>query len=120
MLALHGASASKVLFLLYVNYKIGKTLPRPYVPASTWTFNICIMFANELCAGYPFERMAMLIAPGVSGGQESLLVQWGRSLDGFGGIMPRWEVLFNIAICRMISFNMDYYWSLDYPATSAI
>lgn len=117
MLALHGASASKVLFLLYVNYKIGKTLPRPYVPAATWTFNICIMFANELCAGYPFERMAMLIAPGVSGGQESLLVQWGRSLDGFGGIMPRWEVLFNIAICRMISFNMDYYWSLDYPAT---
>lgn len=121
ILALHGASASKVLFLFYVNYKIGKTLPRPYIPAVTWIFNVCIMFTNELCEGYPFERLAMLLSSstGVSG-EESILVQWARSLDSFGGIMPRWEVLFNIAICRMISFNMDYYWSLDYPATSPI
>lgn len=64
----------------------------------------------------------MLFAPsvGASGDQESSLVQWGRFLDSFGGIMPRWEVLFNIAILRMISFNMDYYWCLDYPATSPI
>lgn len=27
--------------------------------------------------------------------------------------MPRWEVLFKITILRLISFNMDHYWSLD-------
>lgn len=116
IIALHGSSAAKVLFFLYVNYKIGKTLPRSAVPAVTWTFNICTMFANELCAGYPYERVAMFFGFG----QQSALVQCGRALDSFGGIMPRWEVLFNIAILRMISFNMDYYWSLDYPASSPI
>ena len=122
IVALHGVSAVKVLALLYINYRIGKTLPRSYIPAVTWTFNICILFANELCSGYRFEKVAMLFSPsaGVSGEQETTLVQWGRMLDSFGGIMPRWEVLFNIAILRMISFNMDYYWSLDYPAASPI
>ncbi|RJE20593.1 glycerol, partial [Aspergillus sclerotialis] len=122
IVALHGVSAVKVLVLLYINYRIGKTLPRPYIPAVTWIFNICILFANELCSGYRFEKVAMLFtsSAGVPGEQESQLVQWGRMLDSFGGIMPRWEVLFNIAILRMISFNMDYYWSLDYPAASPI
>lgn len=121
IVALHGVSAVKVLFLLYINYRIGKTLPRSYIPAVTWTFNICILFANELCSGYPFEKVAMLFTPSAAAGEpESQLVQWGRMIDSFGGIMPRWEVLFNIAILRMISFNMDYYWSLDYPASSPI
>lgn len=117
--ALHGASAIKVLILLYINYKIGRTLPRAYVPAVTWAFNLCALFANELCGGYPYERVAMLFVPS-SAQEQSSLVQWGRALDSFGGLIPRWEVLFKIAILRMISFNMDYYWSLDYPATSAI
>lgn len=26
--------------------------------------------------------------------------------------MSRWEVLFNITILRLISFNLDYHWSL--------
>ena len=121
ILALHGVSAFKVLFLFYVNYKIGRTLPRPYIPAATWIFNICILFANELCKGYPFAQIALFLSPSAGvPGEESALVQWARSLDSFGGIMPRWEILFNIAILRMISFNMDYYWSLDYPATSPI
>lgn len=34
--------------------------------------------------------------------------------------MPRWEVLFKVTVLRLISFNMDHYWSLEYPAGSAI
>ncbi|KAH8427571.1 putative glycerol:H+ symporter (Gup1) [Aspergillus melleus] len=119
--ALHGVSAIKVLAILYINYKIAKTLPRQYIPTATWVFNISTLFANELCAGYPFERIAaLLVAPADGTGQEAPLVSWARYIDGFGGLIPRWEILFNITVLRFISFNMDYYWSLDYPAASPI
>lgn len=117
--ALHGISVLKVLLILLINYRIGKNLPRNYVPAVTWTFNICILFANELCGGYPLERIAMFLALG-SGEKGSALVQWAQTLDSFGGIMPRWEVLFKVTVLRLISFNMDYYWSVDYSAASPI
>lgn len=118
--ALHGVSAIKVLAILYVNYKIAKTLPRKYIPAATWVFNIGTLFANELCGGYPFERIAAIMVGSDATGQEAPLVAWGRYIDGYGGLIPRWEILFNITVLRFISFNMDYYWSLDYPAASPI
>lgn len=120
--ALHGISALKILLILFINYRIGKNLPRKYVTAVTWTFNICILFANELCGGYQFEKIALLLSPGsgASGEKGSLLVQSAQILDSFGGIMPRWEVLFKVTVLRLISFNMDHYWSVDYPAASPI
>lgn len=118
--ALHGVSALKVLAILYVNYKISKSLPRKYIPAATWLFNIGTLLANELCSGYHLEWVASLFVAPSGADKEAPLVLWGRYLDGFGGIMPRWEILFNITILRLISFNMDYYWSLDYPAASPI
>lgn len=117
LIALHGISTAKVLAILFINYKIAKSLPRRYVPAATWIFNICTLFANELCAGYPLERIATLFA---AGGKDSTFVLWARYLDSFGGLVPRWEILFNFTVLRSISFNMDYYWSLDYPAASPI
>lgn len=117
IVALHGMSAIKVLGILYVNYRIAKSLPRRYLPAATWTFNIATLFANELCSGYHFERLATML---VSSADSAPLVLWARYLDSLGGIMPRWEVLFKVTILRQISFNMDYYWSLDYPASSPI
>jgi len=119
--ALHGVSAIKILAILFINYKIGKSLPRNYTATATWTFNICILFANELLGGYPLERIATFFAPGSGTPGENISppVQWAKTLDNFG-IMPRWEVLFKVTVLRLISFNMDYYWSLDYPATSAI
>lgn len=117
--ALHGISALKIFWILWMNYRIGKSLPRAYVPAATWTFNICILFANEICDGYPLEQIARLLAPG-SGEKGSLLVQWAQTLDGFGGIMPRWMVMFKVTVLRLISFNMDSYWSTDYAAASPI
>lgn len=116
--ALHGFSMFKVLAILFINFNIAKRLPRKLVPIATWTFNIATLFANELCTGYRYKDMAALIsgypltrlrtAPVQSG-----LVAWGAWLDTFGGIMGRWEILFNITVLRLISFNLDYYWSLD-------
>lgn len=113
--ALHGISAAKVLFILYLNYNIATKLPRKYIPAVTWVFNVGTLFANELCGGYPLANVAKAVS-----GDSTALVRWAEWLDGLGGLMPRWEILFNITVLRLISFNMDYYWSLDYPSSSPI
>ncbi|KAH7029638.1 putative glycerol: H+ symporter [Microdochium trichocladiopsis] len=116
LIVLHGFSAAKVLLILFLNYKIATALPRKYVPAATWIFNIGLLFANELCQGYKMERIAAFLA-GVSGkailDADVGLVAWGKWLDSFGGLMGRWEILFNITVLRLISFNLDYYWSSD-------
>lgn len=119
---LHGISALKVILILMVNYRIGRKLPRSYIPAVTWIFNITILFANELCEGYQFKRIAsLLVTESASAGNDgSALIRLAQTLDNFGGIMPRWEVLFKITVLRLISFNMDYYWSLGYPSSSPI
>ncbi|PGG97714.1 hypothetical protein AJ80_09649 [Polytolypa hystricis UAMH7299] len=117
---LHGFSALKVLAILTINYKIATKLPRDRVPLATWVFNIGILFANELFRGYHFADIAALFTWGSSLGSDALIVSWGKWLDSFGGLIPRWEILFNITVLRLISFNLDYYWSLDYPSGSAI
>ncbi|RDW78553.1 putative glycerol:H+ symporter (Gup1) [Aspergillus mulundensis] len=121
IIALHGISAIKVLIILYLNYKIAKCLPRKYVPVATWSFSIGTLFANEFCGGYPLARVIGFWTAAADGpGQKSALMEWAKHLDSYGGLMPRWEVLFKITILRLISFNMDYYWSLDSPGSSPI
>ncbi|PHH75516.1 hypothetical protein CDD80_2313 [Ophiocordyceps camponoti-rufipedis] len=108
LVILHGVSALKVLAILYINYRIAKGLPRRFVPAATWAFNIAILFANDIYHGYRLEPVAARFAAA-----DSNLVHWAGWLDGHGGLMARWEVLFNISVLRLISFNMDYYWSFE-------
>ncbi|CAI7658081.1 unnamed protein product [Penicillium glandicola] len=120
--ALHGVSAFKVLTILYINFRIGKDVPRSYVPTATWIFNLFVLFANEFSGGYSLEWIAKVFAPGSGTSEDSttMIVQWGQTLDDLGGLMPRWEVLFKVTVLRLISFNMDYHWSADYPAASPI
>ncbi|OKL55765.1 hypothetical protein UA08_09040 [Talaromyces atroroseus] len=122
LIGLHGISVFKILLILFVNYKIAKGLPRSYIPAATWGFNLVVLFANELCDGYPLASMAKFFvsAEVLSGERTPTLISWGEFLDGFGGLMARWQILFKFTILRLISFNMDYYWSLDYPSESPI
>lgn len=123
--ALHGFSMFKVIVILWINYNIATRLPRRLVPATTWVFNIATLFANEICQGYHYRDIAAVI----SGTSPFLLrtvpvhnglVDWGVWLDSWSGIMGRWEVLFNITVLRLISFNLDYYWSMDHRRTSSI
>ncbi|KAJ5129655.1 uncharacterized protein N7515_005694 [Penicillium bovifimosum] len=119
--ALHGVSALKILLILYINFRIGKDVPRPYVPAVTWIFNLGILFANELSGGYQFEPITKAISSRSELENDTSALQWvAQTLDGLGGLMPRWEVMFKITVLRLISFNMDNYWSVDYPAASPI
>lgn len=110
---LHGTSAIKVFLILYLNYTLATSLPRSYIPAATWTFNIAVLFANEVYSGYPYSRVAQFVPFGVSAG-------WGTWLESYGGLIPRWEILFNITALRLISFNLDYYWSLEQRGSSPV
>lgn len=123
ILALHGISAFKVLLILTINYKIVTALPRQYVTIATWVFNVGILFANELCRGYPLAGIATFILPSTTTNADPKAgteVGWGAWLDSYGGLLPRWEVLFNITVLKMIAFNFDYLWSLDRRASSPI
>lgn len=114
---LTGTSVPKILLILYINYSIAHHLPRNLVPTATWIFNIVILFANELLQGYPYEAIARELLPL---GADTEGRNWGSVLDSYGGLMPRWEVLFKITILRMISYNMDYYWSTAAKGSSPV
>ena len=123
LVALHGFSAAKILLILGINYKLATGLPRKYIPVATWVFNICMLFANELCEGYKFRDMALLVTGAPAKDlvtDPSSLVKLGEWLDRHGGIMGRWEILFNITVLRLISFNLDYYWSLKQRGSSPL
>lgn len=120
---LHGISALKVLLILYANYNITTKLPKNYIPAATWISNVGILFANELFNGYQLADFVELFFPvsdSISPETLPYAVAWARWLDGLCGLVPRWEILFNITVLRLISYNLDYYWSLDYPSGSPI
>ena len=117
LIALHGFSAAKAFLILYINFILATRLTQRYVPVATWVFNIGILFANEFGKGYPFAIIADRFPPW-SGFSETApegvsQASWGTMLDSYGGLIPRWEVLFKFAILRMISFNFDYCWSLN-------
>lgn len=104
IIALHGVSAFKILILLYINFQIATAFPRNLVGISTWTFNIAVLFANELCHGYPLAS----------------IIPSGAFLDSYGGLIPRWEVLFNFTVLRLIAYNFDYVWMLDQREASPV
>lgn len=120
LVVLHGVSAFKVLTILYINYQIATALPRKYVPVATWVFNVLLLPANELGQGYRFRDIAKHLTLASVDGAESSLVHWGAWLDSYGGLNPRWEVLFNLTIMRLISFNLDHYWSFTARGASPV
>lgn len=96
IVALHGSSSLKIILIMSINYLIAKKCRASrFAPFLTWAFNGFILFMNEIHRGYRFEN----ISPSLS------------SLDSFSGVYPRWHVMFNITMLRLVSFNMDYYWS---------
>lgn len=117
LFVLHGFSALKIGLILYMNFLLAKRLPASMVPFATWGFNLVILFANELCHGYPYTQIAETLLPAPSAQGQNAWASW---LDSFGGLIPRWEVLFKMTILRLISFNMDYYWSLAQDKASSL
>lgn len=84
---LHGISVVKILAILLVNYKLSEENSFLMV----WIFGVGTLFSNELLEGYQFSAISSTLA----------------FLDGLGGVMPRWEILFKCTMLRMLSFSMD-------------
>ncbi|KAH9880171.1 hypothetical protein J1614_002197 [Plenodomus biglobosus] len=118
--ALHGFSAFKIVAILYANYCIAKKLPRSYVPAATWIFGVGTLFANEFSRGYSYATIIGTFLPSPASEKDQQTYNIGHTLDSYGGLIPRWEVLFNFTILRLISFNLDYYWSLNSRSSSPL
>lgn len=115
IVALHGVSAFKIIGILYVNFCIATKLPREHITTVTWLFNIGILFANELCNGYTVKGIAENF---LSFSPQAIAL--GDQIDRFGGIIPRWQILYKVTILRQISFNLDHLWSLDQRTSSPI
>ncbi|KAF2129894.1 glycerol:H+ symporter-like protein [Dothidotthia symphoricarpi CBS 119687] len=118
--ALHGLSIFKILIILYLNYNIAMKVPRSYVPGATWVFNVGVLFANEFSDGYSYESIVGTFLPTPVSEKQQLPPNFGHTLDSYGGLIPRWDVLFNFTVLRLISFNLDYYWSFNTRASSSI
>ncbi|KAF8333870.1 MBOAT, membrane-bound O-acyltransferase family-domain-containing protein [Amanita rubescens] len=85
---LHGTNILKIGLILLLNYAIAKRTGnlKTLGPIITWTHAM----------GYHFASLSNHLA----------------FLDiVFQGAYPRWHIIFNITMLRLISFNMDYYWS---------
>ncbi|KAF8588242.1 MBOAT-domain-containing protein [Ramaria rubella] len=100
ILFLHGFGALKVIFIILINFLIAKLACSPISPAYlgpliTWTFNLLVLYLNEINGGYKFSQLHSSLA----------------MLDTINGFYPRWHVTFNITMLRLVSFNMDYYWT---------
>lgn len=123
LIAMHGISVLKIFIILYLNYQIATKLPRSSIGVTTWIFNIAVLFTNELCKGYRLGDMVGFALPlhtMIAGEKSADLTNWGTWLDGYGGLIPRWEILFNITVLRLIAFNFDCLWSHDRRSSSPI
>lgn len=100
----HGSSSIKYLAIISTSFAIGRsTAASKWNPILTWTFNLLVLFLNEHYSGY---RFADMFGP---------TFEW---LDAYEGVQARWHVLFNFAMLRLVSFNMDYYWACNSEKTS--
>lgn len=105
--ALHSFSVIKIVVILTGNYMISFFHPTSIAnPILTWVFNVAVLFANEYCEGYRFATILPWLAAGEGAGV-------GHAMDRAmnGGLLPRWNLNFNITVLRLISYNLDHYWA---------
>ncbi|KAJ2359468.1 glycerol transporter [Coemansia erecta] len=101
VVVLSGASVVFILGLVWGNYAVAKRFGgRRWTPVAIWAYNIAMLFANEHYRGYSFARIAPPLA-------------W---LDAWRGLLPRWDIMFNLTMLRMVSFAMDYHWRVRQDA----
>lgn len=93
ILALHGTNSMKLLLVCFVNFALAKALGgRAYIaPLALWIWNLTCLFTIHWNNGLPY------------GGMHSAL-EW---LDEYQGLLPRWQINFNITMLRLLSFSLD-------------
>lgn len=91
--AIHMVTAIFPIIVVFINFAIAKLAGKSkWNVALTWVFNMVILFTSDYFSGYRFERMF----------GENLAF-----LDDYRGSV-NWATCFNLLMCRLIAFNMDY------------
>ncbi|CCG84651.1 protein of unknown function [Taphrina deformans PYCC 5710] len=100
LFVMHGTGALKLLLISTFTYNLAKRGAGTMLnPTMTWLTVIGLLFLNEAHQGYKFTMISPSLAP----------------LDQWSGLQDRWHIHFNITALRLISFNLDYYWSRRTP-----
>lgn len=99
ILVLHGANAVKLLGVMLCNFLLARALAgRKWVaPAVIWSFNIGVLAAVHWNNGFQWHTIG-------NAGQ----LAW---LDKYNGLLPRWQINFNITMLRLLSFGLDFHWA---------
>ncbi|SNX87280.1 probable GUP1 - Multimembrane-spanning protein essential for proton symport of glycerol [Melanopsichium pennsylvanicum] len=94
--ALHGFNSLKLLLILATNYGLAKALGGTRIaPVVFFSFNISMLFAVHWNDGFEYSHMSPTLS----------------FLEVFKGLLPRWQINFNITMLRLVSFAMDYHWA---------
>ncbi|PWZ03859.1 MBOAT-domain-containing protein [Testicularia cyperi] len=94
--ALHGTNTIKLLLVCWLNYQLAKLLGGMRIaPALTFAFNVATLFAIHWNDGFEWHA----ISPALN------------FLEFFKGLLPRWQINFNITMLRLVSFAFDYHWA---------
>lgn len=103
LLFLHGLNSIFIVLLMTVNYMIniiGNKYHLKLIPILTWSWALFSLLGSE----WLFHKITF----------KTISFGYLSYLDNviFKGGYHRWWVIYNISVLRMISFNMDYYYSL--------
>ncbi|KAA1094233.1 glycerol transporter [Puccinia graminis f. sp. tritici] len=108
LLLLHGSSVLIILAILILNFQVSR-ISIPTSPSSrfqkaaatglVWFVNLAVLFANDYWNGYAFKNLASSL----------------EFLDRpqYKGLIPRWQIGFNISLLRLISYALDYQWAVQ-------
>lgn len=103
VLTLHGLNTMKLLAVCLVNYGLTQALGGSvFGLIAAWTWNVGALFAVHSYDGFQFASLSSNLA-------------W---MDDLHGLLPRWQINFNITMLRLISFALDYHWSRTAPCTA--
>ncbi|EHS64611.1 uncharacterized protein PGTG_22399 [Puccinia graminis f. sp. tritici CRL 75-36-700-3] len=108
LLLLHGSSVLIIFAILLLNFQVSRFSARSTSSSSSgirraaatglvWFVNLAVLFANDYWNGYAFKNLASSL----------------EFLDRpqYKGLIPRWQIGFNISLLRLISYALDYQWA---------
>lgn len=102
VVTLHGVNVIKLLSACVVNFLLARLLGGTFLATPTiWAWNVGILYAVHYYEGVPFASMGASFS-------------W---LDDYTGLLPRWQINFNITMLRLVSFALDFHWARKAAAT---
>lgn len=96
VVTLHGFNVVKVLFICAINYLSVILLGGTFLATpAIWAWNVGTLYAVHYYEGFAFASLSPSLA-------------W---MDEYHGLLPRWQINFNITMLRLVSFALDYHWA---------